>query len=121
MAFSLIVANAINGDWGRIGVTVDKQRQPLAPEAAPRRGDFDLLNYVPYLLNRAAVGMVKSFARDLKQFGLDIQTWLILSALFSHAECKFGELSRITSIEVSTLSRIVTRLQQEGLLRCRPL
>jgi DNA-binding MarR family transcriptional regulator len=30
-------------------------------------------------------------------------------------------LSRITSIEAPNLSRIVARMQREGLLRCRPL
>jgi DNA-binding MarR family transcriptional regulator len=65
--------------------------------------------------------MVKSLARDLKHYGLDIQTWRILGAVLSHAECRFGELARTTSMEISTLSRIVSRMQRDGLLRCRPL
>jgi len=95
------------------------------PAGTPGRGEndaqFELLDYVPYLINRVAVGMVKSFARDLKRYGLDIQTWRVLAAILSHSECRFGELARITSIEVPTLSRIVARMQREKLLRCRPL
>lgn len=94
--------------------------------AAPRPcgesgAQFELLDYVPYLINRVAVGMVKYFARDLKNYGLDIQRWRILAAILSHSECRFGDLVRITSIEASTLSRIVARMQREGLIRCRPL
>ncbi|HWE73294.1 MAG TPA: MarR family winged helix-turn-helix transcriptional regulator [Stellaceae bacterium] len=91
-----------------------------APESAAN-AQFDLLDYVPYLINRVAVGMVKSLARDLKRYGLDIQTWRILAAILSHAECRFGDLARTTSIESSTLSRIVARMQRDGLLRCRAL
>lgn len=98
-----------------------KTRQPSPPEIAPSSAPFDLLDYVPYLINRVAVGMVKSFARDLEHYGLDVQTWRILAAILVHAECRFGDLARITSIEVSTLSRIVARMQRDGLLRCRPL
>ena len=88
-----------------------------------REGDaqFELLDYVPYLINRVAVGMVKNFARDLKRYGLDIQTWRVLAAILSHSQCRFGELAKITSIEAPTLSRIVARMQRDGLLRCRPL
>lgn len=82
---------------------------------------FELLDYVPYLINRVAVGMVKDFAPDLKRYGLDIQRWRVLAAILSHAECRFGELVKITSIEAPTLSRIVTRMQRDRLIRCRPL
>jgi DNA-binding MarR family transcriptional regulator len=92
-----------------------------APTAEAGGAVFDLLDYVPYLINRVAVGMVKYFARDLKRYGLSIQTWRILAAILSHSECRFGELARITSIEVPTLSRIVARMQRDGLIRCRPL
>ena len=95
----------------------------LTGAALRRDGEaaFELLDYVPYLINRVAVGMVKSFARDLKRYGLDIQTWRVLAAILSHSECRFGELARITSIEIPTLSRVVARMQREKLLRCRPL
>jgi len=91
----------------------------------PLRGEsdaqFELLDYVPYLINRVAVGMVKYFARDLKRYGLDVRTWRVLAAVLSHSQCRFGELAKITSIEAPTLSRIVARMQRDGLLRCRPL
>jgi DNA-binding MarR family transcriptional regulator len=82
---------------------------------------FDLLDYVPYLINRVAVGMVHYLARDLERFKLNIQKWRILAALLSHGECRFGDLAKITSIEVPTLSRIVARMQRDRLIRCRPL
>jgi DNA-binding MarR family transcriptional regulator len=103
-------------------MTAAKSRStPSASEIAADGAQFELLDYVPYLINRVAVGMVKSFGRDLKRDGLDIQTWRILGAVLSHSECRFGELARLTSIELSTLSRIVDRMERDGLLRCRPL
>ena len=99
-----------------------KPRPMSSPsELASSGTGFDLLDYVPYLINRVAVGMVKSFARDLKEYGLDVQRWRILAAVLAHSECRFGDLVRITSIEAPTLSRIVARMQREGLVRCRPL
>jgi MarR family transcriptional regulator, organic hydroperoxide resistance regulator len=103
-------------------MTAAKSRPTLsAPEIAVEGARFDLLDYVPYLINRVAVGMVKSLARDLKRYGLDIQTWRILAAILAESECRFGDLARTTSIEISTLSRIVARMQRDGLLHCRPL
>ena len=103
-------------------MSLSKLRQgSSATEIGASSARFDLLDYVPYLINRVAVKMVKSFGRDLKRYGLNIQTWRILAAILSHTECRFGELAQITSIEVPTLSRIVARMQHEGLIRCRPL
>lgn len=93
----------------------------IGPVTNESDAHFELLDYVPYLINRVAVGMVKYFARDLKNYGLNVQTWRILAAILSHSECRFGELARITSIEIPTLSRIVARMQREGLIRCRPV
>jgi DNA-binding MarR family transcriptional regulator len=94
---------------------------PARAELGASRWRFELADYIPYLINRVAVGMVKYFARDLKRYGLNIQKWRILAAVLSRSECRFGELARITSIDGPTLSRLVARLQRDGLLRCRPL
>jgi DNA-binding MarR family transcriptional regulator len=117
-----IVAKATNAGKRATSMTAAKPLSaPLAADIAASSAAFELLDYVPYLVNRVAVGMVKSFARDLKRYGLDIQAWRILGAILAQSECRFGELARTTSIEISTLSRIVARMQRDGLLRCRPL
>lgn len=95
--------------------------QGAAPNERANDAHFELLDYVPYLINRVAVGMVHDLGRDLERFGLNVQKWRILAAILSHGECRFGELAKITSIEVPTLSRIVARMQREGLLRRRTL
>jgi DNA-binding MarR family transcriptional regulator len=99
------------------------KRHPFLPniEVANSTAHFELLDYVPYLINRVAVGMVKYFASDLKRYRLNVQKWRIIAAILSHSECRFGDLAKITSIEAPTLSRIVARMQRDGLIRCRPL
>ena len=97
------------------------RRNPAEIEIASSDAQFELLDYVPYLINRVAVGMVKYFASDLKHYRLNVQKWRIIAAILSHSACRFGDLAKITSIEAPTLSRIVARMQRDGLVRCRPL
>lgn len=98
-----------------------KSRRPAPEIETVSSAQFELLDYVPYLINRVAVGMVKYFASDLKRYRLNVQKWRIIAAILSHSECRFGDLAKITSIEAPTLSRIVARMQRDGLIRCRPL
>ena len=72
---------------------------------------FDLDNYLPYLINRVGSIMALRFGEDvLAQFDLTIVMWRVLAALSSHGAQRHTDLAGLTSIEVSTLSRIVTRL-----------
>jgi hypothetical protein len=72
---------------------------------------LDLDDYLPYLVNRVGSIMALRFGEDvLAQFGLSIAMWRVLAALSSNGAQRHTDLAGLTSIEVSTLSRIVTRL-----------
>lgn len=76
---------------------------------------LDLDNYLPYLLNRVGFAMVESFTVEaLKGNGLSIDMWRVLAALSNADELRQVDLSTRTSIDASTMSRIVSRLVHMG-------
>jgi MarR family transcriptional regulator, organic hydroperoxide resistance regulator len=78
--------------------------------------DYDLRNYLPYLVNRAGSRLVDAFTKELAPFGLTIAQWRILSALWHDGPMRLGALAAHTSIEVSTLSRSVATMARKELL-----
>ena len=78
---------------------------------------LDLSNYLPYLLNRVGFALVESFTADaLKAHGLSIAMWRVLAALAHAGEQRQIDLVGRTSIDASTMSRLVTRLGRMGLV-----
>jgi DNA-binding MarR family transcriptional regulator len=78
---------------------------------------LDLGNYLPYLINRVGFALVESFTADaLKQHGLTIDMWRVLAALSHNSGQRQVDLAGLTSIDASTLSRLVSRLVRLGLV-----
>ncbi len=78
---------------------------------------FDLSAFLPYLVNRAGARMAQEFTRALKPFGVSLQEWRVLAALIAHGEQRMSQLAALTSIERTTLSRIIGRMVSSGLVR----
>lgn len=76
---------------------------------------FDLDDYVPYLLNRAGTRIAASFAQMLRSHDITLPTWRVLAALHDNDGQRMGQLAEQTSIEVSTLSRLVGTMEGRGL------
>jgi len=76
-------------------------------------------DYVPYLLNRAGARIAQSFSDEVRPFGITLQMWRALAALTDRDGQTVGELSGRTSIEISTLSRVLDGLQRLKLLERR--
>ena len=82
-----------------------------------QRLNLDLDQYFPYLINRVGVALVTSFGADaLGSDHLSIAMWRALAALSRNGGQRLVDLSTMTSIDVSTLSRMVTRLTRLGLV-----
>jgi DNA-binding MarR family transcriptional regulator len=80
-----------------------------------RSKTLDLGDYLPYLINRVGAALVARFTEDgLVQHGLSIATWRVLVTLSQMGPLRQIDLAAHTSIDVSTLSRLVTRLVQQG-------
>ena len=73
---------------------------------------FDLANFLPYLLNRAGVKIGLSFARDIEPLGVTLPMWRVMVALWESGDQRLGDLAERTSIDFSTLSRLLLNLQR---------
>src|SRR5882724_6763978 len=76
-------------------------------------------SYLPYLLNRAGSRIATSFSERVRPLGATLQTWRVLAALRERDGRRMGDLSLTTSIEVSTLTRLVDNMEKKGLVTRR--
>jgi MarR family transcriptional regulator, organic hydroperoxide resistance regulator len=82
-----------------------------------RRSDLDLNDYLPYLINRVGSALATRFTEDqLAGLGLSIAMWRVLAVLSSNGGQRQIDLAELTSIDASTLSRLVTRLVRMDLV-----
>lgn len=101
------------------------RKSPVKKRAGPRPAGagrtksrkLRIEDYIPYLVNRAAIAMLSYSALDFQRHGLTAPQWRILAAVRGETTCRFGKLAEITSIEPSTLSRLLNGLQERGLVR----
>ncbi len=77
---------------------------------------FDLANYLPYLINRAGVRVATKFTQDVKPQNVTVQEWRVLAALTFYGPQRMSGLAGHTSIDRTTLSRLVSRMEENGLV-----
>ena len=81
---------------------------------------MDLATYLPYLVNRLGQRFVMELSPALTSQGVGVQDWRVLIVLYQRGEQAVGSLSKLTSINMSTLSRLISRMAERGLVeRCR--
>ena len=86
------------------------------PTAKPS-SKINLADYLPYLVNRVGCIVAEQFgAETLAPRGLSIALWRVLAVLAANGWQRQIDLAAVTSIDASTLSRIVTRLVHLGLV-----
>lgn len=76
-------------------------------------------SYLPYLLNRAGARIATAFGEEMRPLGASLQMWRVLAALRERDGRRMGDLSVMTSIEVSTLTRLVDQMEKKGLVERR--
>lgn len=78
---------------------------------------LDLGDYLPYLVNRVGMIVADQFGGEaLAPHRLSIAMWRVMAVVASTGSQRQIDLSDLTSIDASTLSRIVTRLVRMGLV-----
>jgi len=74
---------------------------------------FTLADFVPYLLNRAGVRIGLVFAREIEPLGVSLPMWRVMAALWERDDQRLGDIAEHTSIDISTLSRLLVTLQRK--------
>mgnify|MGYP003148649540 CR=1 FL=1 len=82
---------------------------------------YEFTSSLPYLLNRVGVRMGELFSKELAEHGLTLPMYRVLAVLKQQGPLNLGDLSSYVTVELSTLSRLVTSMQKKGLVsRVRP-
>jgi MarR family transcriptional regulator, lower aerobic nicotinate degradation pathway regulator len=77
---------------------------------------LDLRSYLPYLINRVGFAVTDVFGEALAAENLTVPMWRVLAVLLYHGPQRIGDLADLTSIEISTLSRLLGTMQRRKLL-----
>jgi DNA-binding MarR family transcriptional regulator len=75
-----------------------------------------LQDFLPYLLNRAGMKIGLMFSRDVEPYGVTLPMWRVLIELWHKGDHRLGELAERTSIDLSTLSRLLVTMQRNKLV-----
>jgi len=89
---------------------------------AKRRGDpalpgFKLENSPFFLMNRAVGAYGLAMERVLRAVGTDIPRWRVLMLAHERGPVSVGEIADNGVLKLSTATRVVQRLRDEGLVR----
>ena len=93
------------------------------PRRPPKAPTLALDDYLPYLVNRVGVRLVATFAPAAAEHGLSVPMWRVLAVLAQHGAQRQIDLAQRTSIDASTLSRLIKTVQALGYVtrtRSRP-
>jgi DNA-binding MarR family transcriptional regulator len=77
---------------------------------------YKLTKSLPYLLNRVGVQMGDLFSKRIAGFGVTLPMYRVMAALWETGDQRLGDLAAVTSIEISTLSRLVGEMKRRGLV-----
>jgi DNA-binding MarR family transcriptional regulator len=84
-------------------------------------GAYKLTTSFPYLVRRVGVRIGELFDRRVEAFGVTVSMYRVLASLHEADGQQLGQLAAMTSIEMSTLSRLVGAMVRKGLVtRRRP-
>lgn len=97
--------------------TRDRQGSGANDDGGPQPQGLVLDRIIPYLANRLTFRLNQLLSKDLRKYGLTIANWRILAVLEYNEKATVNELADYAMIEQSTLSRLIARMEADGLLR----
>jgi DNA-binding MarR family transcriptional regulator len=80
-------------------------------------GDKWLRTFVPYLMYRITSQLNIRIRRKLRTSGMNPARWRVLAVLRANGEINLGRVVELTVMEQPSVSRIVTQLVNEGLVK----
>ena len=92
----------------------------LRPFGDPGSDHFRVKAYPFYLLNRAVSRYNVIIESELRAIGIDIPTWRVLMILGESEPLAVGQVAKSAVINISTMMRIIERMQKAGLIATSP-
>jgi len=86
----------------------------------PANPSFKLDDYPFYLMTRTMGEYYGILEEVLKTAGVDQPRWRALMILGEQNPCRIGDIARGSVIKLSTMTRIIQRMQKEGLVTATP-
>ncbi len=83
----------------------------MRPASAPT---FELERHVFFWLTQAIESRDRRLAQELREAGLRVPEWRALAALYARGGCSMSELADLASIDRTTLTRTVDRMEKAG-------
>lgn len=78
------------------------------------RPEFDLEHHPFFWMTQAIAARDAAVVEELKGLGLRVPEWRVLAALYARKRLSMRELADLSSIDRTTLSRTVDRMQETG-------
>lgn len=91
-------------------------RRKSQSKIGPAEAGFALEDYVLYNLVRTAATYNEEMAKALKRYRLDTIKWRVLMLLNDKSPSSVGELARRSVTKTPTLTRVLIRMENEGLI-----
>lgn len=82
----------------------------------PSKSEFNFEEFPFYWLARVYGVYQRELERALDRIGTDIPTWRVLFILKVHGTSSMSEISTHAIVKLPTLTRIIQRMKQEGLV-----
>ena len=76
--------------------------------------NFELDRHVFFWLTQVIGARDRELAQGLRDFGLRVPEWRVLAALYSRRGCTTSQLADLATIDRTTLTRTVDRMQDAG-------
>ena len=86
----------------------------------PDHPDFLLDDYPLYNLNRTSATYIDAMTDSLKRYNMDQPSWRVLMLLGDKNPSSVGDLSRRSVTRISTITRVLIRMEKEGLIIRKP-
>ena len=80
------------------------------------RPEFDLAGHPFFWMTQAIAARDAALGAELKSLGLRVPEWRVLASLYARKRLSMSELSDLSSIDRTTLTRTADRMQEAGWL-----
>jgi DNA-binding MarR family transcriptional regulator len=96
---------------------VAQGKRKVARSSDPSVAGFSLEDYPFYLMTRTMAGYYAMLEKALKKAGVDQPRWRVLMILGAQNPSTMSELAERSVIKASTMTRLIQRMQRQGLVK----